>query len=126
MKVNLLILSFVLLCSVAKAQTDSFDVFIYKPPEFFTKSILPSRAQFNLTNPDKPFFQFFHLLVSTGLVGLWPLYMIWNTLRLDRIPAVMLTLFFLTCLLFFAPFTSQVSCSAFILPFLINRMDERI
>ena len=53
MKVNLLILSFVLLCSVAKAQTDSFDVFIYKPPEFFTKSILPSRAQFNLTNPDK-------------------------------------------------------------------------
>lgn len=80
----------------------------------------------NLTNPDKPFFQFFHLLVSTGLVGLWPLYMIWNTLRLDRIPAVMLTLFFLTCLLFFAPFTSQVSCSAFILPFLINRMDERI
>ncbi len=53
MKVNLLILSFMLLCSLTKAQTDSFDVFIYKPPEFFTKSILPSRAQYNLTNPDK-------------------------------------------------------------------------
>ena len=38
---------------MAKAQTDSFDVFIYTTPEFFTKSILPSRAQFNLTNPDK-------------------------------------------------------------------------
>lgn len=55
MKVNLLVLSFMLLCSVTKAQTDSFDVFLYKPPEFFTKSILPSRAQFNLTNPDKSY-----------------------------------------------------------------------
>jgi len=53
MRRNLLLLFFMLLCSMAKAQTDSFDVFIYTTPEFFTKSILPSRAQFNLTNPDK-------------------------------------------------------------------------
>ena len=35
-----------------QAQTDSFDVFIYKTPEFFTSSILPSRAQFTLTDSD--------------------------------------------------------------------------
>lgn len=37
------------------AQTDSFDVFTYQPPEFFTKSSLPSRVQFNLTNNDTSF-----------------------------------------------------------------------
>ena len=41
--------------SVGFAQTDSFDVFTYKPPEFFTKSELPSRVQFNLTNNDTSF-----------------------------------------------------------------------
>ena len=79
-----------------------------------------------LTNPDKPFLQFFHLVVSTGLVGLWALYMILKTLRIENTPVFMLTLYFFACFLFFAPFTSQVSCSAFILPFLINRIDESI
>lgn len=37
------------------AQTGSFDVFIYQPPEFFIKSELPSRVQFNLTNNDTSF-----------------------------------------------------------------------
>ncbi len=37
------------------AQTDSFDVFTYKPPEFFTKSELPSRVQFHLANSDTSF-----------------------------------------------------------------------
>lgn len=37
------------------AQTDSFDVFTYQPPEFFTKSELPSKLQFNLTNNDGNF-----------------------------------------------------------------------
>ena len=32
------------------SQTGSFDVFTYQPPEFFTKSELPSGLQFNLTN----------------------------------------------------------------------------
>ncbi len=36
-------------------QTDSFDVFTYKSPEFFTKSELLSRVQFNLTNNDTSF-----------------------------------------------------------------------
>lgn len=35
--------------------TDSFDVFTYKPPEFFTKSELPSSVQFNFTNNDTSF-----------------------------------------------------------------------
>jgi hypothetical protein len=43
------------LVSVGFAQTDSFDVFTYQPPAFFTKSELPSRAQFNLTNNDTSF-----------------------------------------------------------------------
>ena len=34
------------------AQTDSFDVFIYKPPESFTKKSLPSRLQFHKTKDD--------------------------------------------------------------------------
>ena len=37
------------------AQTDSFDVFTYQPPEFFTKSELLSQVQFNLTNNDTSF-----------------------------------------------------------------------
>ena len=39
----------------AYAQTDSFDVFSYQAPKFFTKSVLPSRVQFNLTNNDTSF-----------------------------------------------------------------------
>lgn len=35
--------------------TDSFDIFSYKPPAFFSKSELPSRVQFNLTNNDSSF-----------------------------------------------------------------------
>jgi hypothetical protein len=37
------------------AQTSSFDVFTCQPPEFFTKSELPSRLQFNMTNKDGSF-----------------------------------------------------------------------
>ena len=37
------------------SQTNSFDVFTYQPPEFFTKSELPSRVQFNITNNDTSF-----------------------------------------------------------------------
>ena len=36
-------------------QTNSFDIFTYQPPKFFTKSELPSRVQFNLTNNDTSF-----------------------------------------------------------------------
>lgn len=53
MRVNLFVLLLLLTASRVKAQTDSFDVFVYKVPEFFTKSLLPSRAQFALANPDK-------------------------------------------------------------------------
>ena len=37
------------------SQTGSFDVFTYKPPEFFTKSELTSRLQFNMINNDGNF-----------------------------------------------------------------------
>jgi len=37
------------------AQTNSFDVFTYQAPEFFTKSELPSSVQFNMTNKDGSF-----------------------------------------------------------------------
>ena len=41
--------------SILVAQTDSFDVFTYQPPEFFTKNELPSGVMFNLTNNDTSF-----------------------------------------------------------------------
>ncbi len=37
------------------SQTNSFNVFTYQQPEFFTKSELPTRLQFNLTNKDGSF-----------------------------------------------------------------------
>ncbi len=37
------------------AQTDSFDVFTYQPPEFFAKSVLSSEVHFNMTNKDGSF-----------------------------------------------------------------------
>jgi hypothetical protein len=37
------------------AQTSTFDVFTYLPPEFFTKTELPSRLQFSLANKDGSF-----------------------------------------------------------------------
>ena len=37
------------------AQTDSFDIFSYHTPEFFTRSILPSRVQFSYKENDTTF-----------------------------------------------------------------------
>ncbi|MGZ8559519.1 MAG: hypothetical protein ACXWWC_14340 [Chitinophagaceae bacterium] len=57
MKKQLLIffISTLTLLTGSSAQTDSFDVFTYQPPEFFTKNELPLRVQFNLTNNDTSF-----------------------------------------------------------------------
>lgn len=50
-----LFITMITVVSVGFSQTNSFDVFTYQPPEFFTKSELPSRVQFNLTNNDTSF-----------------------------------------------------------------------
>lgn len=55
----------ILLVSNGIAQTDSFDVYKYEAPEFFIKSELPSRVQFNLTNNDTSF-------CSITLYKSWP------------------------------------------------------
>ena len=57
MKKNLLILFISMIACETNAftQTGSFSVFTYQPPEFFTKSELPSRVRFNLTNNDTSF-----------------------------------------------------------------------
>lgn len=57
MKKNLLILFISIIAGVTNsfAQTDSFDVFTYQMPEFFTKTELPSRVQFKMTNKDGSF-----------------------------------------------------------------------
>lgn len=55
MKNFLLAIIEILVTAQAFAQTDSFDVFTYQPPEFFTKSELPSRVQMNMTNNDTSF-----------------------------------------------------------------------
>ncbi len=47
--------AFLITSAVAFAQPGSFSVFTYQPPEFFTKSDLPSRVQFSLTNSDTSF-----------------------------------------------------------------------
>lgn len=80
----------------------------------------------SLTNPDKPYFQFLHLLVSTGLLAFLPFYLIWNKYRFESYPVNILALFLFVSLLFFAPFVSQVSCSAFMIPLLITTLKERL
>ena len=56
MKLYLLIqASLLLLSGQCFSQTDSFDVFTYRSPEFFTKSELPSRLQFTMSNADGNF-----------------------------------------------------------------------
>jgi len=50
-----LFMAFLFVHFTSVAQADSFDVFTYRPPEFFIKSALPSRVQFNLTNSDTSF-----------------------------------------------------------------------
>ena len=47
--------SLLLLSGQCLSQTDSFDVFTYRSPEFFTKSELPSRLQFTISNADGNF-----------------------------------------------------------------------
>ena len=50
------LIPFILFATIhVAAQTDSFDVFTYQPPEFFTKNKLPSHVQFNLKNNDTSF-----------------------------------------------------------------------
>ena len=57
MKKQLLIffISTLTILTGSSAHTDSFDVFTYQPPEFFTKNKLPTQVQFNLTNNDTSF-----------------------------------------------------------------------
>lgn len=56
MKIHRFILMMLSLVSVqCIAQSDSFDVFTYKTPEFFTRSVLASRVQLNFTNSDTSF-----------------------------------------------------------------------
>ena len=55
MKKQFLVLMMIFTTVNIFSQTNSFDVFTYQPPEFFTKSELPSRVQFNITNNDTSF-----------------------------------------------------------------------
>lgn len=55
MKKYLLSLIFLLQMTVSFAQTNSFDVFTYQSPEFFTKNQLTTGVQWNLKNNDTNF-----------------------------------------------------------------------
>lgn len=55
MKKHFLVLMIMFTTINVVAQTGSFNVFNYQPPEFFFKSELPLRIQFNLTNNDTSF-----------------------------------------------------------------------
>ena len=51
----LLFITLIVFATKCFSQTGSFSVFTYQPPEFFTKSELPSKVQFALTNNDTSF-----------------------------------------------------------------------
>jgi hypothetical protein len=51
----LFVTTMIIKASVGFSQTNSFDVFTYQPPEYFTKSELQSGLQFNLMNNDTSF-----------------------------------------------------------------------
>lgn len=55
MKKQFLVLMMIFTTVNIFSQPSGFDVFTYQPPEFFTKSELPSRVQFNITNNDTSF-----------------------------------------------------------------------
>jgi hypothetical protein len=49
------LIQFLVMAFFAQAQVDSFDVFTFKPPEFFTISRLPSQVQCSMKNNDTSF-----------------------------------------------------------------------
>jgi len=55
MKYSLLVFFFFFIVAVLQAQTNSFDVFSYTPPAFFSTSELPSRVQWSMKNNDTSF-----------------------------------------------------------------------
>lgn len=55
MKIIILIWSILSATKNGFAQRESFDVFLYQPPEFFTKSVLPTAIQYHLKNNDTSF-----------------------------------------------------------------------
>ncbi len=55
MKDTLVLFLFFFLTASLQAQTNSFDVFTYTPPEFFTKSEFPSRVLWSMKNNDTSF-----------------------------------------------------------------------
>ena len=54
-RISLFFIIMIILASPGFAQTDSFNVFTYQPPEFFIKSELSSGLRFNLANNDTNF-----------------------------------------------------------------------
>ena len=55
MKKSFLLNAVLFLAVYSCAQTDSFDVFTYQAPEFFTKSEFPSGVKFTMMNSDTSF-----------------------------------------------------------------------
>ena len=55
MKMTLCFIGIFLFVSRCAAQDSTFDVFTYRPPEFFTCVALPSKVQFSFANSDTSF-----------------------------------------------------------------------
>jgi len=80
------------------SQTDSFDVFTFQAPESFTKSALPSRVQFNLSNNDTSFCtitlyksQSSKTDIKNEITRLWTGYIVKQFSRADKKPQRILT-----------------------------------
>ena len=79
------------------AQTDSFDVFTYHAPQFYTKSELPSRVQFHYSNSDTSFCTitiYKSQVANPGTSQMsrqWNDYVIKKLMRADKKPQKILT-----------------------------------
>ena len=94
-----LVLAFLLVGFLeAASQKDSFDVFIYQAPEFFTKSALPARVQYTLTNNDTSFCtitiyksQLSKADIKTQINSQWSGYVVKQLTKADKKPQRILT-----------------------------------
>lgn len=80
------------------AQTDSFSVFTCKSPQFFTKSKLPARLQYNLKNNDTSFCtitlyktQPATINDTADIKGRWMEYAVKRLTKADKAPAKIYT-----------------------------------
>ncbi len=97
-RIHLFFIAQVMICLQCFAQTNKFDVYTYQAPEHFTRSELPSRVQFNLTNNDTSFCtitlyksQTSKADIKKEINSLWSGYVVKHLSKADKKPQRVLT-----------------------------------